>query len=88
MGDRPPDPDGRGGGGGRRFESAPILVDASEIGLVIVPAEAPPVFVAVREMGPTLAWFALGLLGVGAVVTALVIFRPTHNRLRALERAA
>ena len=68
MGDRPPDPDGRGGGGGRRFESAPILVDAAEVGLVIVPAEAPPVFVAVREMGPTLAWFALGLLGVGAVV--------------------
>jgi two-component system, OmpR family, sensor kinase len=46
------------------------------------------VFVAVREMGPTLAWFALGLLGVGAAVTALVIFRPTHNRLRALEQAA
>jgi signal transduction histidine kinase len=87
MGDRPPDSEGRGGGG-RRFESAPITVDGQEVGLVIVPAEAPPVFVAVREMGPTLAWFALGLLGVGAAVTALVIFRPTHNRLRALERAA
>ena len=35
-----------------------------------------------------MAWFALGLLGVGAAVTALVIFRPTHNRLRALEEAA
>jgi signal transduction histidine kinase len=64
------------------------VVDGKEVGLVLVPTEAPPVFVAVREMGPTLAWFALGLLGVGAVVTALVIFRPTHNRLRALERAA
>jgi signal transduction histidine kinase len=87
LGERPPDGDGRGGGG-RRFESAAVMVDGKEIGLVLVPTEAPPVFVAVREMGPTLAWFALGLLGVGAVVTALVIFRPTHNRLRALERAA
>jgi signal transduction histidine kinase len=86
MGERPPDAEGRGGG--RRFESAPITVGGEEVGLVIVPTEAPPVFVAVREMGPTLAWFALGLLGVGAAVTALVIFRPTHNRLRALERAA
>ena len=40
------------------------------------------------EVGPTLAWFALGMLGVGAAVTALAIFRPTHNRLRALEEAA
>jgi signal transduction histidine kinase len=42
----------------------------------------------VWQVGPTLAWFALGLLGVGAAVTALAIFRPTHNRLRALEQAA
>ena len=55
---------------------------------MLVPAEPPPVFVAVWELGPTLAWFALGLLGVGAAVTALAIFRPTHNRLRALEEAA
>jgi signal transduction histidine kinase len=63
-------------------------VDGTEIGSVLVPTEAPPTFVAVWEVGPTLAWFALGLLGVGAAVTALVIFRPTHNRLRALEEAA
>ena len=55
---------------------------------MLVPSEAPPVFVAVWEVGPTLAWFALGLLGVGAAMTALAIFRPTHNRLRALEEAA
>ncbi len=86
RGDRPPDGEGRGGP--RRAESAPITVDGAEIGSVLVPTEAPPTFVAVWEVGPTLAWFALGLLGVGAAVTALVIFRPTHNRLRALEEAA
>ena len=86
AGDRPPDGDGRGGP--RRAETAPITVNGTEIGTVLVPAEAPPTFVAVWEVGPTLAWFALGLLGVGAAVTALAIFRPTHNRLRALEEAA
>ncbi len=86
RGDRPPDGDGRGGP--RRAESAPITVEGTEIGTVLVPAEAPPTFVAVWEVGPTLAWFALGMLGVGAAVTALAIFRPTHNRLRALEEAA
>jgi signal transduction histidine kinase len=86
RGDRPPDAEGRGGP--RRSESAPITVNGAEIGSVLVPTEAPPTFVAVWEVGPTLAWFALGLLGVGAAVTALAIFRPTHNRLRALEEAA
>jgi signal transduction histidine kinase len=85
-GDRPPDGEGRGGP--RRAETAPITVNGTEVGTVLVPSEAPPVFFAVWEVGPTLAWFALGLLGVGAAVTALVIFRPTHNRLRALEEAA
>ena len=84
--DRPPEGEGRGGP--RRAETAPITVDGAEIGTVLVPAEAPPTFVAVWEVGPTLAWVALGLLGVGAAVTALAIFRPTHNRLRALEEAA
>jgi signal transduction histidine kinase len=87
LGDRPPDSEGRGGGP-RRAETAPIMANGEEVGTVLVPAEAPPVFFAVWEVGPTLAWFALGLLGVGAAVTALTIFRPTHNRLRALEEAA
>jgi signal transduction histidine kinase len=64
------------------------VVNGADVGSVFVPAEAPPTFVAVLQVGPTLAWFALGMLGVGAAVTALAIFRPTHNRLRALEEAA
>ena len=79
---------GEGRGGRRRVESAAITVDGAQVGTVYVPSDAPPVFVAVWEVGPTLAWFALGVLGIGAVVTALAIFRPAHNRLRALEEAA
>jgi signal transduction histidine kinase len=80
----------RRGGGGPRFptEFAPILAHGSEVGLVGVPANPPPVGVALRELGPTLSWFGLGLLAVGATLTALLIFRPAHKRLRTLEQAA
>jgi signal transduction histidine kinase len=86
LGDRPAEGEMRVGP--RRAEVAPIMLNGAEAGAVLVPAESPPVFIAVWEVGPTLAWFALGLLGIGAAVTALAIFRPTHNRLRALEEAA
>jgi signal transduction histidine kinase len=85
-----PPPFERRGGGGPRFpiEFAPILVHGSQVGLVAVPSNPPPVGVALRELGPTLTWFGLGLLGVGATLTALLIFRPAHKRLRTLEQAA
>jgi two-component system sensor histidine kinase BaeS len=41
-----------------------------------------------NELGPTLTLVGLLLLGAGATVTALLIFRPAHTRLRALEQAA
>jgi signal transduction histidine kinase len=78
----------RGGPPGPRAVIEPIIVGGTQVGMVGVPTEAPPVSVALQELGPTLAWFGLGLLGVGATVTALVIFRPTHKRLRTLEQAA
>ncbi len=87
-----PRPDGRGGDGRRttRFPSefAPIAARGEQVGLVAVPGNPPPVSVALQELGPTLSWFGLGLLAVGATLTALLIFRPAHNRLRALEQAA
>ncbi len=90
-----PRPDGRGGEsfgrrGSTRFPSefAPIVAAGSEVGVVAVPGNPPPVSVALQELGPTLSWFGLGLLAVGATLTALLIFRPAHNRLRALEQAA
>ncbi len=98
-----PRPDGRGGEpfgrggdpfgrrGGSRFPTEYAMVlgaGGAEVGVVAVPGNPPPVSVALQELGPTLTWFGLGLLSVGAMLTALLIFRPSHNRLRALEQAA
>jgi signal transduction histidine kinase len=59
-----------------------------QVGVVAVPSNPPPVSVALRELGPTLTWLALGLLGLGATLTALFVFRPVHKRIRSLEHAA
>jgi two-component system sensor histidine kinase MtrB len=48
----------------------------------------PPAWIDIREYGPTLTWAGLALLTVGAVTASLLIFRPTHKRLRSLETAA
>jgi signal transduction histidine kinase len=95
--DRPPPPDGpppdgvrgpRGGRGGPlRQMMAPIVVDGSQIGFVAVPSAPPPVSVMLRELGPTLTWSGLALLGIGAVLAALLIFGPAHKRLRSLGEA-
>jgi signal transduction histidine kinase len=84
------EPFGRRGGPGFRLpiEFAPIVVGGAQVGLAAVPSSPPPVSMALQELGPTLSWFGLGLLGVGATITALLIFRPAHNRLRTLEQAA
>jgi signal transduction histidine kinase len=84
------EPFGRRGGPGFRLpvEFVPIVVKGAQVGLAAVPSSPPPVSMALQELGPTLSWFGLGLLGVGATITALLIFRPAHNRLRTLEQAA
>jgi len=87
-------PGGPGGSGGRRggprfpIDYAPIMANDRQVGVVAVPSNPPPVSVALRELGPTLTWFGLGLLGIGATLTALFVFRPAHKRLRTLEQAA
>jgi signal transduction histidine kinase len=80
----------RGGGDGvpGGTEYARVLQDGVVIGMVAVPREAPPMSVALRALGPTLAAIALGLLAVGTAVAALVIFRPTRRRLSQLQEAA
>ena len=91
-GERPPETSegrrggGRGGPGNQVF--APIVVGDAQVGIVAVPANPPPIPVLLQELGPTLTWSGLGLLGVGAVVTALLIFRPAQKRLQSLEQAA
>ena len=61
---------------------------ATPIGFVVIPINPPPVFVALRELGPTLTWVGLILLAIGASSAALLIFSPAHRRLRTLEQAA
>ena len=87
---RPPDGaiGGPRDGPPRQAESAPIVVGDTELGMVFVPVNPPPVFVAIRELGPTLTWAGLALLTIGAASASLLIFRPAHRRLRALEQAA
>jgi two-component system sensor histidine kinase MtrB len=63
-------------------------VASTPIGFVVIPINPPPVFVAIRELGPTLTWVGLILLAIGAASAALLIFSPAHRRLRTLEQAA
>jgi two-component system sensor histidine kinase MtrB len=57
------------------------------VGTVAVPP-SPPTWVVVEEYGSTLTWVGMALLVSGAIIASLLIFRPTHNRLRSLETAA
>jgi two-component system OmpR family sensor kinase len=86
------DPDaGRVGPNGEHVhfaEYAYVMVNGGRAGIVAVPRVRPPFSIGLREMAPTLAAVAVGLIGVGAAVVALMIFRPTHLRLRSLEEAA
>jgi signal transduction histidine kinase len=87
-----PEPGGRGrggrrGGGPGGGQFAPIVANGTQIGIVAVPP-TPPTWVLVDEYAATLTWAGLALLAAGATVASLVIFRPTHKRLRSLEAAA
>jgi two-component system, OmpR family, sensor kinase len=83
---------GRGGPdgwrGGPQAQIGYITVNEERIGVVAVPSSLPPLSVGLREAAPTLISLGIALLGLGAAIMALVIFRPTHQRLRSLEDAA
>lgn len=80
-------PGGPGGPGGA-FVFAPVVLNDQTFAVVGVPSEAPPLMAAVRNLGPTLAIVAVGLLIAGTSMAALLIFWPTRRRLRSLEQAA
>ena len=63
-------------------------VNGERAGVVAVPLGFPPLSVGLRELAPTLIPLGIALLAVGAAIMSLVIFRPTHLRLRSLEDAA
>ena len=79
-------PDGRRGGPSAQL--AYITVKEERVGVVAVPSGLPPLAVGLREAAPTLISVGIALLGLGAAIMSLVIFLPTHLRLRSLEEAA
>jgi len=66
---------------------APIVVEGKLQGVVVVPPQAPFVFLLSR-FAPMLALVGGGVLIVGTVLTSVLIFGPARRRLRALESAA
>jgi two-component system sensor histidine kinase BaeS len=66
---------------------APIIVNGDLLGVVVVPPRAPFTLIASRYL-PTLAAVAGGVLVVGALLAAVVIFGPARRRLRDVENAA
>ena len=80
-------PGGPGGPGGG-LEYAPVLINGEPFAMVGVPIDPPPLWLAVQNIGPTLAIAAVGLLVTGAVVGAFIIFAPSRRRMRSLQDAA
>jgi signal transduction histidine kinase len=78
----------RGGRPTNFAEYADIIVDSESVGVVAVPRFPPPITVGLRELAPTLGSLGIALFTAGAAIMALLIFRPSHRRLRSLEEAA
>jgi signal transduction histidine kinase len=84
---------GRGAGGrGRGARAfaiyAEIVVAGNRTGVVAVPGGRPPLSDGLRAIAPTLTLIGIALIGAGAALMALLIFGPSHTRLRDLEQAA
>jgi signal transduction histidine kinase len=85
---RGPGPEGRGGGPRpRRGEFAAIVVGGMPVGRVVVLPGGPPFSRIVRQLGPTIALVATGVLIVGTTLIAFVIFGPAQRRLKAVQAA-
>ena len=71
----------------RRGEFAPVIVSGMPIGRVIVLPGGPSFWRILTRLGPTMAPVAAGVLGVGMVLIAFVVFGPARRRLRAVQDA-
>jgi two-component system, OmpR family, sensor kinase len=70
-----------------RAEFAPIVVDGSVAGVVVVPFGRPPFSRLVRELGPTMGLVGGLVLIAGGAIIAFVVFGPARRRLRAVQDA-
>jgi two-component system sensor histidine kinase BaeS len=75
---RPPPP---------RGELAPILADGMPIGRVVILPGGPSFWRILTRLGPAMAPVAAGVLGVGMMVIAFVVFGPARRRLREVQEA-
>jgi signal transduction histidine kinase len=66
---------------------SPVVVNGETEAIVAVPTEAPPLSIVMRDLGATLGVVAVALLVAGVSIGTLLIFRPTHRRLRSLQEA-
>jgi signal transduction histidine kinase len=71
----------------RRGEFAPVFVGDMPVGQVIVLPGGPSFWRILTRLGPTMAPVAAGILGVGMVVIAFVVFGPARRRLKAVQEA-
>lgn len=79
---------GRGGGPAQDLVFAPVYRNDAVAAVVAVPSGPPSLTATLRGLGPVLAGVALVLLGLGTAAAALLIFRPAHRRMHALQRTA
>jgi signal transduction histidine kinase len=70
-----------------RGEFAPIRMGGMTVGRVAVLPEPPPFSRVLRQLGPTMALVAGGVLLVGTAVIAFVVFGPVRGRLRDVQWA-
>ena len=80
-------PPGGGFGPGFRMRPAYIYVNEQITGVVVVPPRAPFGFLLSRYAS-TFAFVTGGVLVVGALLAAVIIFGPARRRLRGVEDAA
>ncbi len=73
--------------GGRRGEFAMIRVAREPIGFVAVLPGGPPFARIVRELGPTMGLVGGGVLAVGMIAVAFIVFGPVRRRLREVQDA-
>jgi signal transduction histidine kinase len=82
-------PRGPGGAPDRiAYDFATVTVGGQDVGVVAVPVDPPPLSVAMQNLWPELLTVAFGLLVAGTATGALLVFRPTHRRLQALQESA
>ncbi len=71
----------------RRGEFAPVFMNGMPIGRVMVLPGGPSFWRILTRLGPTMAPVAAGVLGVGMLLIAFVVFGPARRRLRDVQEA-